>query len=345
MGIYAYAARAVAPYGNGFTPQWSDIVARANDLKLTSLPAAPQIDLIRSIGEMRDLPLMLRKSNYVPRNIREGAGGYLNYVFGVKPTVSDIQGLVENIHNSDSIIRNFTEHAARQVRRSRTYVFREETVSGTLRPSAGSKSLTQSVRLGTTQLGTISSYCVPTARSIAAPTGASVPMLSYNYAVTATSKVKYFAVYEYFIPRPLGFMDRLDLYRMKAEQVLGQGLSPAAIYDLTPWSWLVDWFVDIGGLLRYQQVVADYNIVCSKGGFVFETKTSMELVPRVREPRGSDLRHYWTDLHTAPRLTVVGKTQQRRKSGAYYLDPSIELNGSQLAILAALGLSRDTGWE
>jgi hypothetical protein len=92
---------------------------------------------------------------------------------------------------------------------------------------------------------------------------------SGGWFYTAKRTIRAFSTWEYFVPHPEGLHDRLSSYVQAAQTVLGFQVTPSTVFDLTPWSWMVDWFVDIGGLLRYQQKVADNQLVMTRGGFSY----------------------------------------------------------------------------
>jgi hypothetical protein len=179
--------------------------------------------------------------------------------------------------------------------------------------------------------GRATNYCSPVGRL---PSGARAGAFTIWVDVHANSTVKSFATFEYFIPRPTGFPDRLSNYRRKAEQVLGSGLSPAALYELTPWSWMLDWFVDMGGLLAYQQTVADNSVVATRSGWVQETYSTMSAYAI---PSMADIGQR--------RITPLGSTSfsresTRRAGGPYSILQPWSLSANQAAIVGALAVSR-----
>jgi len=303
-------------------------------LMRSSVPTAPAVDLFRSLGELRDFPRMFDSPRlYFPRTQKEYGSSYLNLVFGIKPTINDFFKLVDVISRSTVVMQKFLDHQNQRLRRSRTERYAElafdrefihsgsGTTTSVLRDDSG----------GARSWGTVSSYAPALGRRGDGGRGTAFKVMT---STNATSDIKSFATFEYFIPRPTGFPQRLDLYRRKAEQVLGSGLTPAVVYDLTGWSWLLDWAVDLGGLLRYQQTVSDNSVVASRSGWVSEiqVETIAALVPR--RDVGFDT------VSGGATLRSVAKFQRRRPGGPYQILQPWTLSENQAAIVSALGISR-----
>lgn len=224
----------------------SDAVAasKAATQMRNSVPTAPAVDLVRSIGELRDLPRAANLRNYIPMTGNDYASAYLTQVFGLNPTAKDIANIANAVIESTPIVQRFLSHEQRRLSRRRTEEVGSLTFNREFIPS-GSSTDSMAIRDdGGITWGVCTVYAPPSGRQ---SSGSYSAPFTVHVNVTATAVVRSFATYEYFIPRPTGFPGRVDLYRRKAEQVLGSGLSAGALYDLTPWSWMLDWFANASG--------------------------------------------------------------------------------------------------
>jgi len=47
-----------------------------------------------------------------------------------------------------------------------------------------------------------------------------------------------------------GLLSQLEAYEQFSNKLLGTRITPSVLWELTPWSWLVDWFVDVQSALQ-----------------------------------------------------------------------------------------------
>jgi len=306
----------------------------AASLMRQSVPAQSEINLLRIAAEQREFGLLLRASNYRPRSVSEAAGAYLNYVFGVKPTISDLKSVSEAVLVWDTHIRRYIRAERHRLRRKRSVDLGTKTQSGTFigRPGSGFDVI-QGFGGVTVKYGMLypSFY-----------RQANYPFnVTLRWACTSTQRLSQFATFEYFVPRPADLLSRLSRYRQLAESVVGGGLDVPTAYELTRWSWLVDWFVDIGGLLRYQQTVSDNQIVATASGYsVFQDflwqLTYCDLYPVVSTEKAGVVSF------SPQTVTATARTHVRRPGNPYSIGPTWDLSQQQWAILGALGLARSS---
>lgn len=331
------AIRGINPSNWEPTPSDSDLVRDGAPLLRSTVPAAPEADLIRFAAEQKDSHFLFNAANYRPRQIKELGGAYLNVVFGIKPTASDLKRIGETVYNSGPIVRNFINHERKVLRRSR----REDILS-----DSGDRG--RVIGLGPSELRKTSSWSTHGASGVYYLQKPPVTGHSWNWprsvayqlneTWTHTVNRRVFATYEYFIPRPEGIVGRLSNYQKKAERLLGGG-GVSTAWELAPYSWLVDWFIDIGGLLRYQQAVASNNIVSRGSGSTWTQE--FVITASARAIKASDIGGVDVPVSSSPAVSVCRlKVSKRRPGSPYSLSPSWDLSGSQAAILGALGTSR-----
>lgn len=114
--------------------------------------------------------------------------------------------------------------------------------------------------------------------------------------------------------------------------LLGLKITPELVWELTPWSWLVDWFANIGTVLQNLSTLGIDNTILNYG------YSTMRLENR------------WTAIGRPPasynltgNLVVRGSHDAKVRTAASPFGFSMsfdQLNAGQIAILTALGLTR-----
>nr|UJQ85661.1 MAG: hypothetical protein 1 [Leviviridae sp.] len=282
------------------------------------LPINPKmIHEIREIGRVLRHPLQtLRHATRtgIPGHdaLRYGGSGYLAYQFGIRPYVEDIMALTRSVLDFDKKLRQLVRDNGRPVRR-KGRVSLDETASNTrtttsfpgtmLKPSFVSQLLTGSYVQDKTVSNSLEFWFSGRFRYHLDPT-------RHGYG-------------------PIPAREKFQLQRIL------YGIDPtdvSLIWELMPWSWLIDWIVPIGPMIdnlvndQVDHLVADYAYIMGKS--ITTTKTVVT----------GQLRN------SAPFTTssiVIDETKQRVKASPYGFGLSFSgFSLKQLAILAALGVSR-----
>lgn len=289
-------------------------------------PTRPDFQLTRFVGELRDANRLFRPDGYVPTSLSGTGNSFLHYNFGVMPTVSDIQTGAEAIVQSDKKFGQFVRDSARLIHRRSRRVLGEDVNTITYAYISGRGPTTYSANGAT-----VKAYTGMTAFGQLGP--------SMALRVHRRLELRTSSVFEYFVGDPSGFVTRQDSYVAKARKMLGGGLTLSTAYDLSKFSWMVDWFVDIGGLLAYQQQVADHSLVQRRGSSTVESisTSSAEYRPTINS---GDNKNYSDFSGLA---SGIHKTSRRVVGGAYGMKPDLSLNGFQWAVLGSLGMTRGPG--
>lgn len=296
----------------------------ATQLMRSMRPTKPDFELARFVGELKDVPQFWNKSNYAPLKVSEVGGSYLNAVFGILPTWSDLNSASKAVLQSDQILRDFALKATQTVKRSRTSVLDTGTYTAPRRYLLGG--ISNSVDYGHFNMfgnlggGSYSTYEIGT---------------YFDAVLDKRRELRVFADFEYYIGDPEGFLGRIDSYRDKARKILGTGVSPGTVYDLTPWSWLGNWFFDFGSLLKYQQDVADNGLVARNSGYLVEDRINLIAQFQKFSSEGSGTR-----LVSTNPVTATLKKQWRWAGSPYSMSPNWDLSGFQWAIVGALGFTK-----
>jgi hypothetical protein len=262
-------------------------------------PSAPTVDLPLFLFEFKDFPRMLKNLGDVllggnPRAIPEG---YLAYSFGWKPLFSDLMGLLnlqKSIEDRMRYLRNLEE--------------------GThMRRSLGS--------------GVVQHVVTPNGFHAGFTAWTGSPILIADVTVVEKQKVWFTANAKLVTPLPAATV--LDNYvRTDVLRALGLTGSFSTLWNAIPWSWLIDYFLNIGDFLEAQR------------GWIQLSVPQMCIMCR------SEVTSTLTNVRNPHNLTVWGgslKTTAKQRHVVYepipWLRPDPFLSGSQILNLGALGVA------
>lgn len=267
-----------------------------------------------------------------------GAGSeYLNYQFGWKILLSDIEKMLQKYLELDLIIAQLKRDNLRQVRRSKTL---------------------SNVRYSTRSSVPVGHYEWPGWTSTA-PFGAgpasdpSYPALN-NYGTMEESsfdriwvvgKGRY--VLDHDIRYPKGPADIASLLKLFTQEP-----TPVTVYNLIPWTWLIDWFSNLGDLVQQASgsgigtFTADYCYLMRHQSK--RTKYSYLNTPRFAPQYAlNNVGNYVArGVKTLPvyqplDYILIEESKRRIAASPFGFGLTVgALSPQQLAILTALGLSR-----
>ncbi len=269
-------------------------------------PTNPLVDLSTSMAELfrEGLPSIPGRSGGL-------SSEYLNYQFGIAPIASDIRDLRNVAKRADALWAQYSRNSGRPVRRR--YSFPAE------------KSVTTTASTG------VPAGLAITSGSHDPITGSLVQPGTLSQRTTTIKKTWFSGSFTYFLPEDSPFgpdIARLDrLY----------GLKPGVdtIYQLTPWSWLVDYFTNLGDVFENVNtflangLVMPYAYIMSEKSVMVESRLDYKV---------------WSGTKFIPAVledSVTYVTQRRVPASPFgfgFLDSG--LTAKQTSILVALGLSR-----
>lgn len=271
-------------------------------------PTAPHNNVYTSLGELRNdgLPsipfLSFLKGGKIPEKV---GGEYLNYQFGIAPTISDVKSILKTVNEAEKLWTQYKRDSGRLVRRRMDMEPVVETVSGTLYD-----------RADYVPIGTIPQYW------------SSVGPITHT--TTTTRKRWFSAAYLYYVHEDS--LKGLEGFAQKAQYLYGWKPSPSGVYNLTAWSWLLDWFTNTGD-------VVDNISLYLEDPFLTRWAYIMEETSIVRTTTQYLTTNEGRRVTASIRFTT--NVKKRRKVNPFHLGFTGEaLDGRQLAILAALGLTK-----
>lgn len=319
-------------------------------------PGRPEASLAQFLIELRDFPLVpgfqaLGKSlgkasaqrvarhrtsffrdwvsgpvEMIPRKLQMQAGffkslgsEFLNIEFGWKPFIRDLTQLYVLSQTIDNRIRQIARDNGRGIRRraevSDSQSTSETEETSTLFPFLGCGN---------------------------GPPNWSTGQSLHTVTTTLSRRSWYSARYRYYIP-DVGSGSWIPKAR---RALMGALVTPSLLWELTPWSWMIDWFTNVGDVISNFSENAVDNLVADYAFCMINTKSTVTAVstgswkqigpsgyPVIPTyiPGGSHNCQSWKRVELKARV----------RGSPYGLGVKwVDLSDRQLAILAALGISQ-----
>jgi hypothetical protein len=234
-------------------------------------------------------------------------------VFGWKPLVSDIQNFASTVRNFDRILKQYERDSGKVVRRR--YEFPEE------------RSTSSWVENDNPILPAMA---YPANLFKPAPGGAS----SVSVTEETVTRRWFSGAFTYYLPSGYDSRSATDRIALMADR-LGISPTPDLVWNLTPWSWAVDWFSNAGEVISN---VSDF----ATGGLVMHYGYLMEHTIKRRTLYQVKSGYLIGNQHVpAGPITLVSESKVRRQANPFGFGVSWEgLSTFQASILAALGITR-----
>lgn len=296
----------------GWVPSSSDseLNALGTSFIASTIPTNPVVSGSVALAELyrEGLPSLLGHA-FLKNNagfFRSLGSEYLNYQFGWLPFVSDLKNAAEAIMHSHDILQQLKRDSGRDVHRKRTIP--RKTVSNT-----------------------VASLGVPNSSNIEGQ--AFLSPTTYRVSDILRREQWFSGCYTFhFDP---GHMSEIERIATQARLLYGLELTPEVVWNLAPWSWLVDWVSNVGPLLHNVSAFQNDGLVL-RYGYVMEKNHRHVVRNNLRgTPRpGGNIPAVVTDSYSGLRKT-------RRKATPYGF--GLDLGGftnRQWSILAALGITR-----
>jgi hypothetical protein len=277
-------------------------------------PTNPVSNLLGTLGEIKadGLPSVVGVPTWRDRTqIAKAAGSeYLNVQFGWKPLIGDIRNFAHAVTNSDELIRQYERNSGRKIKRSM---------------SLPAETTVQEERLEGAD--------VPYFPTLGPAFG-----IGGQKSIVTTRHVKkrwFEGCFTYYLPSfdPNG--DNFTRNRLIAEKLFGARVTPELVWDLTPWTWALDWMGNFGDVLHNVGAFANTGLVMQYG-YVMEQQ-SIEVERTVYDLEIND--HPGQKFSFTTTLRTIAKRRHTATPYGFGLDVG-SFTPQQTAILVALGFSR-----
>jgi hypothetical protein len=286
-----------------------DMQMAGEQIMLSVVPTSAPFDAMTSVGELiSDGTLFAIPGKSLLLNDDIGSE-YLNTVFGVLPTTGDLGSLHKAVKDFDGIIKQYYRDANKVIRRRTKPRALPETVT------VSSVSSTNPIAASRTPLNA---------------------NLAANSKVTTTTRTNreiwYAGAFEYYIPENLSLFEKKYTEWSRA---YGINPDPASLWNLFPFSWMSDWFINGEDSLRHLFLQSSEGATQRYGYVMCHTTRETEIV------WSGNLYHGSTPIPHSITAKVIIETKQRERVspfGVHYT--GVDFSPRQLGILAALGIAR-----
>lgn len=296
-----------------------DLSYYGNRLITSAIPTLPKANLMQSVAELaregfasvvgsQILSSLATKSSF----FRSLGSEYLNVQFGWVPFLNDLSSIIRSVSNANQSILNLEKNDGLVVRRRRG-LKPTETVTSAYSAFDGG------LYVGSYKFSAWSDF----------NPDQFVPVTKIQ---RTKQRVWFSGAFTYKLAVEDSLLSRFERYEQYANALLGTRITPSVLWELTPWSWLVDWVVDIQSALQRAELMQSDGNVMKYGYLMRETTQETQLTSTIRFSNGA-VRHYGT---TSRRIV---KRRYRATPFGFGLNPSA-FTDRQWAILAALGLSK-----
>jgi len=274
-------------------------------------PTSPHFSLAQSLGELREgaptIPGVRSWENRTRPLLGSAGDEYLNFQFGWLPLVNDVRKFYESATQSDRILAEYRRNANRKIRRG--YDFPTVT---TTRQASGNIQLVPAV-FGLFAPGTVTE--------------------------TVTTRRWFRGAFRYYLPNTDSYQDRVRRKAQEANQLFGVIPTPEVVWELTPWSWAVDWFTNVGDVMSNISSFATDGLVLQYGYIMEHKRVHGEIVVTVPPAQVSE----YGLTSSVFKRTYVREYKVRYPANPYGFGiDDTSLTKRQLSILGALGLSKGT---
>jgi hypothetical protein len=277
-------------------------------------PTNSVADLATAIGEIYTggLPHLLGSSRWKERNkvARDAGSEFLNQQFGWLPLVNDVRDLANAVAHANTVLAQYERDSGKVVRRRYNFPIERERSDSVYRSNA-------------------LCYVVPGNSELSRD----MPRGNVNLTVETVRRKWFSGAFTYHLPHGNDYRGGMSRDALLAKKLLGLSLTPDTLWNLTPWSWAVDWFSNTGDVISNMTDWATDGLVL-RYGYMMEQST---------------VKHTYTitdsglidrNIHVPP-ISYVTETKVRRRANPFGFGVSWDgLSPRQLSIAAALGLSR-----
>jgi hypothetical protein len=222
-----------------------------------SKPTNPIADLSTALGELHNegLPKLPGVQTWKEKTSsgKKAGGEFLNVQFGWLPFVSDIKSVAHGVTNADRIISQYVRDSGKLVRRRLDFPEKEEFSSIVI--ASGRKPL---LAPDTSHIYTV------------------IPAGDLVCDIKTVTRDVFSGGFTYHLPGDFPGFSEANKSSLYAKKILGLDLSPDTVWNLTPWSWAVDWFSSTGAVIDNLSDYATDGLVMRYGyvqRHVIETHT------------------------------------------------------------------------
>jgi hypothetical protein len=278
-----------------------------------TIPTNPVVSLATFFGELREgFPKAIGSDLFRLRPktaFKRGSKEYLNWEFGWKPMIADLKKWIFAARHGDKLWDQFKRDSGRRVRRD--YYF---PVSKTVTETSHSGSPLPAMALPGLWQGGNSTF-------------------PYTRRETITRQQWFSGAFTYYADVDLDTEKTWKGHLQRLQKLYGVKITPDVIWNLAPWSWMVDWFTNTGDVITNLSRFSDDHLVMPYGYMMETSIREVEYDMRDVTPTG------YPPMHLTQKFTTTVKVRRQATPYGFGLDLD-DLTSRQKAIIAALFGSR-----
>ena len=323
--------------GNAYTPlpptysggeanyddrDWSDLDELGTTAISEVAPTNPASNLATLLGEVKKdgIPSIPGILTWKKRTeIAKAAGSeYLNYQFGWRPLVEEVLSVGSAARHSRDLIHQHRRDEGRNVRRG----FDFGTDTSTTEKTAG---VNQHALLFSEDSsgGNIDGLFQSSGTGNLLTTREEI-----------SSRKWFSGAFTYALPSRTDSFRRMLGYGSEADKLFGITITPEVLWELTPWSWAVDWFTNAGDVISN---VTQFGLA----GLVMRYGYMMEEHSLIRTNTLSRMALKGQEASACAPSTSQQISKARRPANPFGFGfTGVDLSPTQVAITIALGLTR-----
>jgi len=243
------------------------------------------------------------------------ASEHLNVEFGWKPIISDLRKFASMVVHADSVLKQYERGSGSMVRRRFVFdtIHNVDTV---------------------TAISNASPWIGPSPGIVLNPDTTQVNKGSVLRQTETVKRQWFSGAFTYYVPPSEGIRNNIARHVILAKKLLGLPLTPDTIWELTPWSWAVDWFSDTSEVLRnWTNWIIDNQVLLY--GYMMEHSIARSTYT-FAGPTG-----YMPPDKRPPNVVLTSEVKQRRQATPFGFGVDLStLSNRQKAIAASVAISR-----
>lgn len=292
----------------------NDMISKGTTAIANTIPTNPAAGVAQFIGELKERLPSVPGRNLIGRTGSPGAYAdeFLNYQFGISPFVNDIREIGRAVSKTDEVLAQLRRDSGKLVRRR--YNFPVDRIVEPL------------------VVKSTNYYGAPSRRT--GSTGAYIAGGQLTLERVTETRTWFSGAYTYFYAEGDRILDRLKRAEQGANAVLGLRLTPELLWELTPWSWAVDWVSNLGDVIHNLSAFTRDGLVMP-WGYVMQTKS----VTDTYRLSGLSFNSGPSSVSTFQSFKTTVKKRVKATPYGFGLDTDA-FTERQWAILGALGVSR-----
>lgn len=260
------------------------------------------------------------KKSQILSGAHAAGDAYLNYVFGYAPIVSDIANAVRTVREGNKFIEQLRRDSGRLVRRQRSL------------PSISTQSGPTAIASGTGLMSLL--YNSSADRASLYPDSAS-SRGTLTMEESSYQEIYFHGGFQFYFETPKSYDESVANIMAAADKLTGAPLTAERIYQLTPWSWFVDWNSSMGDVISNAQRFTEDGLVMRYGYVMRKTVTN-----RIYTLTGVKFKN------SNPGPISVTKQiirKERFRGNPFGFGATTSYTSRQWAVLASLGMTGGTG--